>query len=533
MSSRSRVEFDEYIREQPRRAPAREYDDVEVRVRERSRERVNERLPHFMREDNRRAEPGQMVLRQREIETVERPRPRSPSPVHIQRIIQRARSVSPAPPRRVEEDVRVRRVVRESSRGPAERIRFVPQRSRSPSPEVRERIRIVEREKERAPSPAPPPRPPTPKVIKGPTIEREVITHYRDIDHGVVAVARPPSPPPPRHKHRDTEIDIYTSRNQTEVDIHRHGHSHGRGRSVSRERPSHRSVQTWEDDVVVKSDRKHLDVEVDIERRRSTSRGRRAHSAAPPSTDYDDEAYEITRKIDSRGKMGEAWNGITKDWAIIDVPPGTERVRMDGAGGAAAEVTWQKYSGVRRAKFIPDRDEKSSAVSSTTSISELRAPAERERRLSVQIVDNDRGASRERNVDIEKVTDRRITIRGSTPPPRARPETWTEITKDLVCREAIEQLNYDFEETEYFYYIVEYLAYEDVLRLVNLSDRIRAARKERAREIAYERDWREDWDHRNHHHHHRHRYSVDYEDERVVEREVHYESRHPGKGYRH
>jgi hypothetical protein len=251
--------------------------------------------------------------------------------------------------------------------------------------------------------------------------------------------------------------------------------------------------------------------------------------------------------------MGEAWNGITKDWAIIDVPPGTERVRMDGAGGAAAEVTWQKYSGVRRAKFIPEREEKGSAVSSTTSFTELRAPTEqRERRLSVHVVDKDRGASREHDVEIEKVTDRRISIRGSTPPARSRPETWTEITKDLVCREAIQELGYDFEETEFFYYIVEYLAYvspspfpaltqtacanppsqEDVLRLVQLSDRIRAARKERAREIAYERDWREDYNHRDHHHHHRHRYSVDYEDERVVEREVHYESRHPGRGYR-
>jgi hypothetical protein len=268
-----------------------------------------------------------------------------------------------------------------------------------------------------------------------------------------MVLARPPSPPPPvRQNHRDTEIDIYTSRGQTEVDIHR------RGRSVSRERPSRRAVQTWEDDVVVQSDRKHL--HVDIERRRSLSRGRRAHSAAPPTIDYDDEAYEITHKIDSRGKMGEAWNGITKDWAIIDVPPGTERVRMDGAGGASAEVTWQKYSGVRRTKFIPERDEKSSVVSSSTSVSELRAPPERERRLSVQIVDKDsRGRSRDREVEVEKVTDRRITIRGQTPPPPRRPETWTEITKDLVCREAIQEMNYEFEETELFYYIVEYLSY--------------------------------------------------------------------------
>ncbi len=268
--------------------------------------------------------------------------------------------------------------------------------------------------------------------------------------------ARAPSPPPARRTQRDTEIDIITSRNQTEVDIHRRAQSRTRGRSVSRERPSRRPVESWEEDeVLVHADRRHL--HVDIERKRSISRGRRAHSAAPPRTDYDDEAYEITNKIDARGKMGEAWHGVTKDWAIIDVPPGTERVRMDGAGGAGAEVTWSKYSGVRRAKFIPDREEKSSVVSS--SVSELRAPpAERERRLSVQIIDKDRSASRERNVEIEKVTDRRISIRGSTPPPR-RTETWTEITKDLVCREAIQELNYEFEETEFFYYIVEYLAY--------------------------------------------------------------------------
>jgi hypothetical protein len=179
MSSRSKVEFDdrEYVRE-TRRAPPREYDEVDIRV----RDRVNDRVPAWMqRDENRRPEHGQMVLRQREIETVEQRRP--PSPVQVaQRIIQRTRSVSPAP-RRTEEDVRFRRVVREPSRGPGERIRFIDARSRTPSPEVRERIRIVEREKERAPSPAPP-RPPTPKVIKGPTIEREVITHYRDIDHG-------------------------------------------------------------------------------------------------------------------------------------------------------------------------------------------------------------------------------------------------------------------------------------------------------------------------------------------------------------
>ena len=36
---------------------------------------------------------------------------------------------------------------------------------------------------------------------------------------------------------------------------------------------------------------------------------------------------------------------------------------------------------------------------------------------------------------------------------------WTEITKDLVTEDAIKHLGYDFEETEFFYYIMSYLKY--------------------------------------------------------------------------
>ena len=193
--SRSRVDFgeDEYIREMPRRgAPVREYDDVDIRIRERERERDQERMPYYMRNENRRHEPGPMVLRSKEVETFERPRQRSPSPARPSlkdRIFHRARSVSPGK-RRLDEDVHIRKVVREQSRGPApDRIRFVDSRSRSRSRSrspsiVQERIRIVEKERERERAPSPAPRPPTPKIIKGPTVEREVITHYRDIDHG-------------------------------------------------------------------------------------------------------------------------------------------------------------------------------------------------------------------------------------------------------------------------------------------------------------------------------------------------------------
>jgi hypothetical protein len=132
--------------------------------------------------------------------------------------------------------------------------------------------------------------------------------------------------------------------------------------------------------------------------------------------------------------MGEAYNGATKDWAIVDVPPGTERVRMDGIGGASQEITWQRYNGVRRSKFVPERD-------------------------SLAVYD------REREYEREEVTDRRIAL----PPKNKYGDMWTEITKDLIVREAIEDLGYDYEETEYFFYIFQYLKYVSIISCYSTS----------------------------------------------------------------
>jgi len=52
--------------------------------------------------------------------------------------------------------------------------------------------------------------------------------------------------------------------------------------------------------------------------------------------------------------------------------------------------------------------------------------------------------------------DRSLAIRVASAPPR---EMWTEITKDLVTKEGIESLGYQYEETEEFFYIMEYLRY--------------------------------------------------------------------------
>ncbi|GAP84484.1 putative glutamic acid rich protein [Rosellinia necatrix] len=487
-----------------RRAPVREYED------DRS---VVDRTPAFLREDVRRTEAGPLVLRSREVETVDRRRPRSPSPQvrYRERFVDRERDRAPSP-------LPERRPVRfaRSPSPPASRIQVVErverrQRERSPTPE-RERDREMfhlhiehEKRKERAPSPSPSPSPPPQQapVIRGPTIEREVITHYRDIDHGVVR-AKPPTPPPQprrapsrapsrarsRAREHETDIDIDISRHETDIDIRQRT----RSRSRPRERPRPQARPSYDDDdLIIVRNRDKLKV--------SDTTRRRAHSAAP-RPEWDEEAEYITSKIDARGRMGEAKHGATKDWTIIDVPPGTERVKMDGVGGGGAEVTWQRYNGVRRSKFIPDREDSPSQAPSEP------GPDTSRDRLSVQIYDS---KHHDRELEVEEVRDRRISIHGERRS-RKREGMWTEMTKDLVNREAIERLGYEYEETEYFFYIMQYLRYEDVLELVDVTDEIRRRRR-RARE--YEEHDHHMFSRRNHHRH---------DDERIVEREVVFDS---------
>ena len=142
---------------------------------------------------------------------------------------------------------------------------------------------------------------------------------------------------------------------------------------------------------------------------------------------YEDEADYYARRAADRSYPGEGYHGATRDWAIVDVPPGTERVRMDGAGGGSQEVTWQRYNGVRRSRFDPNG-----------------APDER-----MAAAPDDRMASAGGEMERRKY----VGVRPKTD------SLWTEITKDLVSREAVEGFGYEFEETEYFFYVMEYLRY--------------------------------------------------------------------------
>lgn len=79
-----------------------------------------------------------------------------------------------------------------------------------------------------------------------------------------------------------------------------------------------------------------------------------------------------------------------------------------------------------------------------------------------------------------------------------RKKRYTEVTKDLVTREAIERAGYDYDESEHDYYIYDYLRYvcswfsfpctvlsnreqDDVSRLVEMTEDIRQSRRERMR----------------------------------------------------
>lgn len=143
-------------------------------------------------------------------------------------------------------------------------------------------------------------------------------------------------------------------------------------------------------------------------RRRSFTAGTKGFSKSDTDLAFQAEVEYYNRRGEGRG---EASNGPTRDWTIVDVPRGTERAAMEGAVTSSQEITWQRYNGVRRSKEPAGTNQ--------------------------DAYDNRRFVAERDHFD----------------------GMWTEITKDLVVKEAIEQLGYEFDETEYFFYIIAYLRY--------------------------------------------------------------------------
>ena len=316
-------------------------------------------------------------------------------------------------------------------------------RTPSPSPPPREieREQIIIRRKERSPSPIPepPPReptpeplpPPPPEPIYRPPIIQEVITHHRHIDHGIERAHSPTPPPPPAPPSPPKEEDL-------EISIRRSGTRNGK---------SYDEEITIEKDTIERDrndNNRSRNVGRELTRQRSVSTSTRRRSPSPVRRrGYDDdvqaEADYYNKRVSSRGYPGEAYNGATRDWGLVDIPPGTERVRMDGAGGGAQELTWSRYGGERHGKFMTGDRTYDEGYGNGSPRAALPPPRDEVRET--------------------RITERRVTEEVNTPSRSKKDQRWTEITKDLVIKEAIEEKGYEYEETEGFYYVMEYLRY--------------------------------------------------------------------------
>jgi len=64
----------------------------------------------------------------------------------------------------------------------------------------------------------------------------------------------------------------------------------------------------------------------------------------------------------------------TTDWAIVDVPPGTERVKLNDLPSGSQEITWQKYNGTRRTRFLPEGESSNPPAPASHYESQSKAP---------------------------------------------------------------------------------------------------------------------------------------------------------------
>ncbi len=321
------------------------------------------------------------------------------------------------------QEIIIRREEREGRNGDREKQEIIIRKtshSRSPSPSS-----ISTRRGHLAPDPP---------IIRAPPIHQEVITHHRHIDHGYETalvprpISRPPSPPmPPLPREAEDRIEIHRSgeRNGRAYDedivIDRNeGPTHGRSRSPLPPPGRHPYSPPGRDPYY------------DYPPGRPYPSGPPPPGPLVPHRPYHRDVAEEAAYYDDiarrRGFPGEAYNGATRDWAIVDVPPGTERVRMDGVGGGEQEITWQRYNGVRRSNFNPDGGPDEAYGK------EVGRP------LPLPSAGGEIGARYGRPRDPKE-------------------GLWTEITKDLVVVEAIRDMGYEYEETEDFYYIMQYLQY--------------------------------------------------------------------------
>lgn len=462
----------------PREPPREEREEIDITIREREREksrpppprseapveeirfrrgggppRAVERTEVEIRESRSPApapRPSRTVVERDEIDIREVRSPPSRGRDTFKEEIRIRESSAPAPRRRSpsqgalvarkEEEWVVRRPRRSPPRDYEKEEIIIRRREKTPDPEPESSS--SESEPEPEPEPSPPP-PPEPKYL--PPIIQEIITHHRHIDHPIERARVEEEERVEKEERKEKKKEKKEKKEEhLELEIRRKGTRNGKA---------------YEEDFTFEKDWYEPSEDDSKSTKRSQSIGARsrATSLAPVRRRYEDE-YEdeiaaeadyYNSKIASRAYPGEAYNGATKDWALVDVPPGTERVRMDGVGGGRQEITWQRYNGERRGRFVSgdrafEAEFGNGYVPSPPPQPQLPpapAPPEPAREIKEEI----------------KITK---TTRGEEQaPPRKRDKMWTEVTKDLVIKEAIDEQGYEYEETASHFYIIEYLRY--------------------------------------------------------------------------
>ncbi|KAJ5836864.1 hypothetical protein N7447_002890 [Penicillium robsamsonii] len=273
-----------------------------------------------------------------------------------------------------------------------------------------------------------PSRQPSPSLdsIHVPPIHQDVFTHHRHLDHGYKD-AHTPRARSPEPRSRRGSFD--------EIDVH---HRKTRGGRVSEEnilkhRDSEESL-TPEDSISPTSS-PALDFTDPWEREAISAAHRRpkpldkselAHGLknTPSMRDVEEDIMIESTRIADTAPRG------TDDWSVVHAPSQEEAIEMTGA-------------------------------------------------LDVVEV-------KPRHVPVDEVEVGRVA-QHVTEPEETRNDRWTEISRKLIVREAIERMGFEYEETRASYYIFSYLKSEDIDELVELSDEIRSARRRRIRDIQRER----------------------------------------------
>ncbi|KAL5003631.1 hypothetical protein BDV10DRAFT_1026 [Aspergillus recurvatus] len=286
--------------------------------------------------------------------------------------------------------------------------------------------------------------PRVPLPVPVPPLYKESSRKHKPLGHAPVhQIPRPPSPPsPPRVPSLETVL------NEREVRRRRKLENAAKG-EIEIERRSRESLQLSSEPPARRKKGKSIAIveEPEAAGHRELVKDERVD---PRVTYKEREFIEEKYRQAPQPMRSSPHSDSMDDWAIVQAPSSKS-----------------KYSPEREPPVVDVREEprypRYRDCPAKLSVEEIREPKHKS--------DTPRGKVGPRYVGVKDRRDR----------------LWTEITKDLVVREAIERAGYEYEEFDSFYYIFSYLHPDDVSALVGDSDNIRRARRRRIKEIQRER----------------------------------------------